>query len=196
MKHALILGHPKARSFAGAVADAYRDAAQAAGAAVVLRDLYDIQFDPRLGAPEVPAPQGFTPAADVLREREIIGDADVFAFVYPLWFNAPPAIVSGYVQRVFGMGFGFGPIAGGANAPLLTGCRLATFTSSGAPTEWLVREGAWEALQQVFDRHFADACGMVVAEHVHCGGLSAATRADVIEAYLARTREAATRLAR
>lgn len=196
MKHALILGHPKARSFASAVAGAYREAAQGAGAQVVLRDLYDIQFEPRLSAAETPSPDGFAPAADVLREREFIGDADVFAFVYPLWFNAPPAIISGYVQRVFGMGFGYGPVAAGGNAPLLKGRKLVTFTSSGAPTEWLVREGGWEALQKLFDEHFADACGMVVAEHVHFGGLSAATRPDVIESYLARTRETATRLSR
>jgi len=194
VKHAIILGHPSGRSFAGAVAGAYRQAAAEAGDDVMLRDLYDIQFEPRLSAAETPKPSGFEPAADVLREREFIGDADVFVFVYPLWFNAPPAIISGYVQRVFGMGFGFGPVRGGGNAPLLKGRKLVTFTSSGAPTEWLVREGAWQAMATLFDQHFADVCGMIVAERLHFGGLSAATRPDVIEAHLEQTRRTVERI--
>jgi NAD(P)H dehydrogenase (quinone) len=70
-----------------------------------------------------PRPAGFAPGADVARERELLADADVFAFIYPLWFNVPRAVVTGYVQRVFGMGFGYGPIREGRNQPLPEGRR-------------------------------------------------------------------------
>jgi putative NADPH-quinone reductase len=82
----------------------------------------------------------------VAAERAAIKDAAVFVFFYPLWFNVPPAILSGYVQRVFGMGFGYGPQKGGQNQRLLLGRSLLSFSSSGAPAEWLRQEGGWEAL--------------------------------------------------
>ena len=127
MKHAVIVGHPNPKSFNLAVAEAYAATARTFGDEVVLRDLYAIRFDPRLGGEEIPHPSGFSPSANVLMERNLIGDADIFALIYPLWFMVPPAILTGYIQRVFGMGFGYGPISGGGNVPLLTGRKLGQF---------------------------------------------------------------------
>lgn len=194
MKHALIVGHPSPRSFCMSLARRYADVARELGDTVAFRDLYEIQFEPRLSDAEIPKPGGFTPAADVLREREFIHDADVFAFIYPLWFNAPPAIVTGYVQRVFAMGFGYSPPRGGGNQPLLAGRKLATFTSSGAPTEWLVKEGAWAAIQNLFDEHFANVCGLTIAEHLHFGDVTPGMRPDVAAAHFRSTEDAVRRL--
>lgn len=196
MKHAVILGHPSGHSFNAAIAQRYIDTAHALGHETVFRDLYEIQYEPRLSHGEMPKAGGFAPCADVVRERAFIGDADVFAFVYPLWFNTPPAIVSGYIQRVFGMGFGFTPRQHGGNQPLLTGRRLITITTSGAPTQWLVREGAWEALNTLFDSHLADMCGLETAEHLHFGPVTSGMRTDVAEEYLHCTEDAVRRLVR
>ena len=117
MKHAVIVGHPNPASFNLSVAEAYRAAARARGHEVLLRDLYRMGFDPCLKAEEVPGPGGFAVAADVATERALLSDVDVFTFIYPLWFNAPPAIVKGYMDRVFGFGFGYGPVSGGAIRP-------------------------------------------------------------------------------
>ena len=56
-------------------------------------------------------------------ERARIEAADVYALIYPLWFNAPPAILKGYVDRVFSLGFGYDAELGG-NRPLLAGKQL------------------------------------------------------------------------
>lgn len=185
MKHAVILAHPKAASFNAAVAQTYAEAARALGHDVVLRDLYAIGFDPCLKAAEMPTAAGFAPGADVTAERKLLGDADVFAFVYPLWFNAPPAILKGYVDRVFGMGFGFEPAAGGTQG-LLEGRQLISFTSSGAPEEWVQQTGALAALETLFDRHVAAVCGMTVAGHVHVGEVTAGLTGDWMEAVKAK----------
>ena len=106
----------------------------------------------------------------VLPERALLADADVFAFVYPLWFNGPPAILKGYVDRVFGMGFGFTPAFGGTD-PALRGRRLISFTTSGAPDAWVQDTGAMDALRRLFDDHLAGVCGLEVVDHVHFGGM-------------------------
>lgn len=177
MKHALIVAHPNPGSFNLAMARAYETAVQAQGDVVVLRDLYRLNFDPRLAAGEIPSPGGFAPGADVLAERAQIGDADVFAFVYPLWFNAPPAMLKGYLDRVFGMGFGYGPGAAG-NEPLLRGRRMISVSSSGAPEAWMRQTGMWDATRKLFDEHFAAVCGLTVVDHLHFGGIVPGITAD------------------
>ena len=166
MQHAVIVAHPNIESFTAHMADTYARIAGEAGHSVIVRDLYGMGFDPCLKAGEIPLPGGFAPAADVKTEREEIKDADVFAFFYPLWFNAPPAILKGYIDRVFGMGFGYGMGQGG-NEPLLTGKQLISFTSSGAPQRWLKETGAWDAMRNLFDEHVAAVCGLTLVDHIH-----------------------------
>src|SRR5947209_2318400 len=108
MKHALIIAHPKSESFTAAAAEAYRAACEELGHRTVIRDLYRLEFDPRLGAQEMPWSAGFQPGADVRAERALIADCDAFAFFYPLWLNTPPAMLKGYMERVFGFGFAYG----------------------------------------------------------------------------------------
>ncbi|MEJ0023961.1 MAG: NAD(P)H-dependent oxidoreductase [Alphaproteobacteria bacterium] len=184
MKHAIIVGHPNETSLSLSIAKAYADQVTALGGAVVWRDLYRSSFEPRLQAQEVPRAAGFQAGADVTGERDLLRDADVFAFVYPVWFNAPPAIIVGYIQRVFGMGFGYGPIHHGGNEPLLGGRRLVSFSTSGAPNAWLQQEGGWDALQNLFDRHFAAVCGLTFIGHHHFGGVTSQMRADVAESII------------
>jgi NAD(P)H dehydrogenase (quinone) len=182
-KHAIIVAHPNAESFNLSVARLYQRSVEALGAKTVLRDLYRINFDPALKDGEIPRPAGFAAGVDVATERALIGDANVFAFVYPLWFNAPPAMLVGYIQRVFGMGFGYGLQNAGQNARLLLGRSMISFSSSGAPAEWLRTEGGWSALRNLFDDHVADVCGMTVLDHRHYGRVLNATPAARLEAH-------------
>jgi NAD(P)H dehydrogenase (quinone) len=171
MKHAIILAHPNRDSFNAAVANAYAEAVRAFGDEVVMRDLYHLNFDPRLKALEMPWAKGYAPGEDVLIERAMLKDAKVFVFVYPLWFNAPPAMLKGYIDRVFGYGFGY-EAGGGGSAPLLTGRCLISFTTSGAPDGWVEETGAVKALRHAFDDYIGAMCGMAVLEHQHFGGVT------------------------
>ena len=108
MKHAIIIAHPRTSSFTASVADAYAEACKTLGESTVIRDLYRIGFDPCLKAGELPFADSFRPEPDVMIERDLLKDCDVFAFFYPLWLNTPPAIVKGYLERVFGFGFAYG----------------------------------------------------------------------------------------
>jgi NAD(P)H dehydrogenase (quinone) len=188
MKHAIIVAHPNANSFTLTMARAYQTAAERAGETTVLRDLYRLDFDPRLTDAEIPRPGGFAPADDVKAERALIGDADVFALVYPFWFNSPPAMLKGYIDRVFGMGFGFGPGAEG-NEPLLGGCQLVSITSSGAPKDWIVETGAWTAERNLFDEHFARVCGLSVVDHIHFGDIVPGITVEMVQNCAAQVAE-------
>lgn len=177
MKHAVIFSHPNPDSFTASMAATYAGAARHAGQEVVIRDLYGMDFDPRLAREEVPGDHAPTFRPDVVAERELLKDVDVFALFYPLWFNAPPAMMKGYVDRVFGMGFGYGP----GKVQLLTGRKLISFTSSGAPLSWVQDTGAWEALRRLFDHHVAAVCGLEPLDHVHFGEITPGIRNDAVK---------------
>jgi NAD(P)H dehydrogenase (quinone) len=180
MKHAVIIAHPNADSLTQAVGQTYEQSVRALGQEAVVRDLYRMGFDPCLKAQEIPGPSGFRFAPDVLAERKVLADVDVFAFVYPLWFNAPPAILKGYVDRVFSMGFGYEPGSGGTES-LLDGKKLISFTTSGAPEQWVRDTGALQALESLFDRHLGAMCGLQVVDHVHAGGIVPGITEEAVE---------------
>jgi NAD(P)H dehydrogenase (quinone) len=180
MKHALVIAHPSPSSFTLAMARAYAGALAEHGHDAVVRDLYRMDFDPRLQASEIPGPAGFAPAEDVKAEREILHDVTSFAFFYPVWFNAPPAMLKGYIDRVFGMGFGYGMGRSG-NQPLLSGRSMVSFTSSGAPKSWMVETGAWDAMRKLFDEHVAGVCGLAVLDHLHFGAITPGITAEAVE---------------
>lgn len=189
MKHCVILAHPNPKSFNATIANAYCKAAVARGHEARLRDLYAMDFDPRLKASEIPGPKGFKPAKDVQDERKFLAQADVFVFVYPFWINAAPAILKGYMDRVFGMGFAYKPGKGGIE-PMLKGKKMISFTSSGAPIEWVKKTGAWDAGRKLFDEHAGMITGMEVVDHIHFGNVVPGMRADVVERYVGMVEKA------
>jgi NAD(P)H dehydrogenase (quinone) len=188
MDHAVIAAHPRAKSFTMAVANAYCEAVRAKGQDAKLRDLYRMNFAPTLGGDELPRPGGFTPGPDVIEERKLLKTVDVFAFVYPFWLNAQPAMMKGYIERVFGFGFAYGSAPDG-NVPLLAPRKMISFTSTGAPTDWVISSGAWDAARKLFDSHFAAVCGLEIVDHVHFGGIVPGIRSDVVERHLACVRD-------
>jgi len=181
IQHAVIVAHPSPTSLSLELAQSYAHAVHALGQGCIVRDLYRIGFDPCLKADELPWAPGYQVAADVQRERKLIGEAKVFAFVYPLWFNAPPAILKGYVDRVFSMGFGYEPGPAG-NEPLLGGRQLISISTSGAPDQWIKSTGALDTLSQGFDQHVAAVCGLTVADHLHFGGVTPGITAESVKA--------------
>lgn len=191
MKHAVILAHPAHKSLNAAIARTYRKTVEHLGDEVVVRDLYAMRFDPCLKAGEIPGPKAPVFGVEVRRERAVLADVDVFAFVYPLWFNAPPAILKGYIDRVFSMGFGFEPDFGGTR-PALTGRKLISFSTSGAPDAWVRETGALNALTTLFDRHLAGVCGVTLVDHLHFGGMVSDLTQEAVDEVLAKVRTAAT----
>jgi NAD(P)H dehydrogenase (quinone) len=188
MKHAIIFAHPNEESFTASVARTYAQEARGAGHDVVVRDLYRMRFDPLLKADELPAAR-HKPAPDVTEERDILRKADIFVLVYPLWLNTPPAMLKGYLERVFGFGFAYGG-EGNSGSPLLKGKKLLVFSSSGAPTEWVKQTGAMGAIHTLFDDYFASLCGMSVLGHFHTGLVIPGATTDFVQARLADVQRA------
>jgi NAD(P)H dehydrogenase (quinone) len=154
----------------------------------VVRDLYRLGFDPVLKDDER---QG-RPGRDVLREWQVLGDIDVFVLVYPIWFGAPPAMMKGDIDRVFGAGRTRG--AGGEESEVgrLHGKHLVSLTLSGSMRAWLNEKGVLGSLRNVFDRYMAEVFGLAETHHYHFDGVQPGLPERDYRFHLAKAGEAAT----
>ena len=97
----VILGQPQRRSYGVALAQAYVEGAREAGAEVQELYLGELQFNACANASQPPA--ALEP--DLARAQEAIRWADHLVFVYPIWWGTIPALLKGFIERVFTEGF-------------------------------------------------------------------------------------------
>lgn len=166
-KHLVVLCHPDTHSFNAAVAEKYCAAVEECGQEAILRDLYDMRFDPILRIEEQPDTRAFFQCPHVAYELNMIAEADVIVLVYPIWFGLPPAMLKGYVDRVMGSDFSYGAMRDRDAKSKLAGAHLLSFSSSGNSQIWLEEQGQWHSLIQIFDRYLERAFSMASTEHVH-----------------------------
>lgn len=190
-KHAVILCHPRADSFNAAVADTYRATIEAIGHEVCVRDLYRIQFDPILKEEERPGEPGFRLQDDVAQELRILAGASVFVLVYPIWFGTPPAMLKGYVERVFGSGFSHDDMREAHENRLLHGGHLLSLTSSGNTRSWLNERAQWQSLRDVFDHYLKSIFSLASDEHVHFAPITSQSGERFVAENLEEVRAAA-----
>ncbi len=107
MRIFILLGHPSSQSFNGALADAYAEAARAAGHEVRRQDLGWIDFDPgaipRATTGDAPPPD----AADLRAAQTNLAWCERFVLVYPMWWGSMPARLKSWFEQVLTPGFAF-----------------------------------------------------------------------------------------
>jgi NAD(P)H dehydrogenase (quinone) len=123
--HTLIVyWHPEPRSFCGAMCDTARQALSGAGNEVKVSDLHAMTFDPVSGRHNfatakdpayfkqqveemhATAEHGFSP--DIEAELQKVEWCDLMIWQFPLWWFSVPAVLKGWVDRVFAMGRAYG----------------------------------------------------------------------------------------
>lgn len=192
-RHIVVRCHPEQQSFNAAMASAYCAEVRQQGHEVFVRDLYAMGFDPVLKSVERAGPDRRT-MPDVRDELDIIGGADVFVLVYPIWFGGPPAMLKGYLERVLGTGTRPDQFRQRAAPGVLAGKRMVSFSSSAADEHWLATEGQFDALITGFDRYIEHGFAMAPSEHIHFGEIVDGIDSATIDAHLAAVRVHARRV--
>jgi putative NADPH-quinone reductase len=95
----VIPGHPDPGSFNHALAAVVCDALARAGHRVVFHDLYAEGFDPRLPATEISETANLP--AVIARHCWELRAAEGIVVVHPNWWGQPPAVLKGWIDRVF-----------------------------------------------------------------------------------------------
>lgn len=161
MKILIILGHPDPDSLNHAIAHAVRDDLRDAGHDVIFHDLYEEGFDPLLVAEEIPASGKIS--QQVAAHCDALSSADGIVIVHPNWWGQPPAILKGWVDRVFrpGVAYQFEEGDGGEGIPvgLLNASSAVVINTSNTPA---AREQTsfGDPLEAIWRRCLFDLCGV------------------------------------
>ncbi len=113
----VVLAHPDPQSFNAAIARTAVEALAELGHQVVFHDLYREGFDPLLPAAEIPEDGPLDPL--VARHCRELAAAEGVVVVHPNWWGQPPAVLKGWVDRVFrpGVAYRFLEGDGGEGVP-------------------------------------------------------------------------------
>ena len=124
MKHTLLLviAHPRKESFNYAIADCVQAYASERGYVLLKQDLYGDGFDPVLTEQESLMVQhggdSFITADPLVQKyQQQLREADVLVAIHPNWWGKPPAMMSGWLDRVLAPGVAYKLQNGAAGMP-------------------------------------------------------------------------------
>src|SRR3569623_2116126 len=100
----MVLAHPRKDSYCGALAAAYRQGAAESGAALREMVLADEHYELNV---LTPSPRQQHLEDSVKQAQQWILWAEHIVFVYPTWWGTMPALLKGFLARVFMPGYAF-----------------------------------------------------------------------------------------
>ena len=137
MRILVVLAHPDPGSFNHAIARAAVETLQANGHEVICHDLYREQFDPFLWAEEIPMDAALD--STIARHCEELATVEGIVVVHPNWWGQPPAVMKGWIDRVFrpGVAYEFLESDNGEGVPrgLLKAEAALVFNTANTPEE-------------------------------------------------------------
>jgi NAD(P)H dehydrogenase (quinone) len=148
-----VVAHPEPRSLTGVLAAEGRAALEEQAHRVEVSDLYAMRWDPVLTRADyglAPDERLFVSAGsrraydagtlppEIRAEQEKLRRADALVLQFPLWWFGMPAILKGWVDRVFVEGFAYGVRGADGRTRrygdgVLAGKRALVVTSTGGP---------------------------------------------------------------
>ncbi|MGE7990685.1 NAD(P)H-dependent oxidoreductase [Pseudomonas sp. NPDC089554] len=162
--HALIVvAHHDKQSLTHALAQQVAKGLASAGHTSEIADLIAEGFDPVFSKADHAVHHGLaTPPPDVRAEQTRIDRADTLVLVYPVYWWSMPALLKGWVDRVFSNGWAFGYNADGSTRKLLRGMKVHLLAVAGADTGLFQRHGYSEAMRVQIEHGMFDYCGAQV----------------------------------
>lgn len=154
----IVLAHPEPKSLNGSLKDLAVETLNNKGHEVIVSDLYAMKFK-AIMVPEdfkerfdenkfIPVMEQYNAVkrgkipADVAAEMKKVDWADLIIFQFPVWWTSFPAILKGWIDRVFANGFAFDAAEGKMYTEgLLKGKKALLSFTTGAPWNLYTSEG-------------------------------------------------------
>jgi putative NADPH-quinone reductase len=161
LKICVILAHPQKGSFNHAIAETVVQTLNHNGYEVIFHDLYGEKFNPLLPGEEIAGDA----ALPTLIEQHCleISQAQGLVIIHPNWWGQPPAILKGWIDRVFRPGAAYkfqeGDKGEGVPIGLLTAKAALVFNTANTPP---AREAAvfGDPLETIWKNCIFGLCGV------------------------------------
>jgi NAD(P)H dehydrogenase (quinone) len=160
MKILIVSAHDDTKSYVAALHNTALGIFERTQDNVMVSDLYAQQFNPVASIIDfktssgthanymfeqqraVNTGSGFSP--DLQAEMDKVAKADIIIIHFPLWWGSPPAILKGWFERVFAMGFAWNSNSRYSKG-LLKGKKILLTVSVGDPESYYSAEGMHRA---------------------------------------------------
>ncbi|MCT2589426.1 NAD(P)H oxidoreductase [Streptomyces sp. N2-109] len=156
----LVLAHPRRDSLTAQVAGRLHRRLTDEGHTVDLLDLYAEDFDPRLHPADEPdwEDRDKTYSPEVRAHMRRIEAADDLVVVFPVWWFAAPAILKGWIDRVWNYGFAYG-----RGKPRLAAKRMVWLGLAGGPSADYAGSGLDVAMEHQLRKGVSEFCGITAS---------------------------------
>ncbi len=135
MKTLVIYAHPDHESHAKHTLELVESKLKSRKENYEVLDLYHMKFDPILSKEDLYDSKTKGPAKDVAKMQGKITNSNHLIVIYPIWWNGMPAILKGFIDRVFSGGYAF-KYVNGIPQGLLKGKKATVFVSTGSK-KWI-----------------------------------------------------------
>jgi NAD(P)H dehydrogenase (quinone) len=179
MRALVVYCHPLAESFVRAVRDQVLQSLRSGGAEVRLTDLYADGFDPTFSAAERAAHLEPGLAPSLQRYADDLAWCDTVVLVYPTWWSGQPAMLQGWMERVWVKGVAWDLPAGSnrLHARLKNVRRLVAVSTHGSSKFVNAIEG--EAGKRTLTRSLRAMCHPLTRTHwIAMYGIDSSSDAD------------------
>jgi len=167
MKVLVVYAHPNPQSFNHAILESFTGGLAEAGHTYEVVDLYAINFNPCLSGEDFAKLMEGKASDDVRAQQEKVSQADGLVFIHPIWWFAPPAILKGWFDRVFSMGFAYAlDEKEGHYTGLLKNQKALVINTAGGTEEEAKTYGSTDALKKIQDELKLGFCGINDVNHV------------------------------
>lgn len=147
------------------------------GDELVVRDLYQMNFDPVLRTRDFEMISSGNTPEDIQKEQDFIKWADVLLFIYPVWWGGMPAILKGYIDKVFSWGFAYGSNGKGPY-PLLNDKKAVMMNSLGQ-SKSDYENGMFQSMDIINTQGIFGFCGIEIISQLYFTSIHGVTEAEI-----------------
>ncbi len=154
-----VFSHPNADSFCAALLERFIAGAEAAGHTVEVADLYREGFDPVMGLRDLQQFDGVPMPPEILAEQARVENADALCLIFPLWWWSMPAMLKGWLDRVWSAGWAY-EWERDPQGSLLEPRPCTLLVSAGASSAMMTQHDYDKTIQSLWHRGILDYCGV------------------------------------
>jgi NAD(P)H dehydrogenase (quinone) len=129
---------------------------------VEVADLYREGFNPAMIAEDFSQFDDKPMPADVLREQARVDRNDVLVIITPVWWWQYPAMLKGWIDRVFSEGWAFTDSRAPNAAPVLGLRKVLVMATAGAEAARFDKYGYMDGIRTLWDTGVWGYCGVEV----------------------------------
>lgn len=177
MNHLVIYAHPNPASFNHAILKEYTGELAALGHEVHVRDLYATGFDPVILQSDYDKINQGAPPEDIRLEQDFIRRAGIMTFIFPVFWAGMPAILKGYIEKVFSLGFAY-VFDGDRPRGILKGRKAVIINTTGGALNYYRKSNMLDNIRQTIDGGIFRFCGFQIIEHKFFVGVPMSTPAE------------------